>query len=634
MRRLAPLLSAALAVVLARPCTAAAGDWPHLRGPRYDAVSDETGLADSWPERGPPVLWERELGQGFSSFVAVGGRAFTQFQSVTTGQCVVCLDAETGSTLWQQHVDAPWQSAGAYPGPYATPTWHAGRIYYSSPHGTVGCLDAATGDPVWSVNVVRDYHSRGIGFGYACTPLVEGEKVFLPVGGPGASVVALNAADGSLAWKSGDDPASYCPAFPITVAGRRQIVAYLQNALAGLDPDTGKILWRQSLSSDYDEHSAWPLVAGSDLLISAPFRVGTRSFRAEPDGSFTPKWMSREMSNDVASSVVVGGHVYGFDLAELQARIYRPSRGRFVCLDAATGKLCWSTDRTGHATALAADGKLFLLNDAGTLILASASPEGYAERGRCRLLGGHCWTPPSLADGRLFVRDRERAACVYVGDPKTLRPGVVRSAGAALRWRSRFDWIRLVGREPEYPNDAPAVAELKRWFLACAAGVFLPAAVLGALAAAVALRGWRWATASGTFWLTAFVLGIAATPVLSTRLESFVCTWPASLYAALAVTLRATVRAERRPDRRRARWEARGVILLFVGVVLGYYSLCKAVGLMTLWAFIPGFLPALVFAVPAAKVRWRPVALACDVCGFAAYFWVSGLGIGWRAYLH
>lgn len=631
MRQLTPLLAAVLASALALASPAVAGDWPHLRGPRYDAVSDETGLADSWPARGPPVLWAHDPGQGFSGFVVAGGRAFTQFQSMTDGHCVVCLDAETGATLWQQHVDAPWQPGGAYPGPYATPTWHAGRVYYSSPHGTVGCLDAATGDAVWSVNVVRDHHSRGIGFGYACTPLVEDGKVFLPVGGPRASVVALSTADGSLVWKSGDDPASYCPAFPITVAGRHQIVAYLQNALAGFDPDTGKILWRETLSSDYDEHSAWPLLAGSDLLISAPFRAGTRSYHAEPGGTFSAKWISRELSNDVASSVVVGGHVYGFDLAELQARIYRPSRGRFVCLDAATGKLCWSTDRTGHATALAADGKLFLLNDTGTLILASASPEGYTERGRCQVLSGLCWTPPSLANGRLFLRDRERAVCVYVGDPKTLRPGVGWIAPPPARWR--FEWTRLLGREPEYPNDAPSVADLRRWFLACAGGVFLPAALLAVLAAAAARRGWRGAAAGGTFWLTTFALGIAATPVLSTRLEAFTCTWPASLYSALAVTLRATVRAEQRADRRRARWQARGVIVLFVGVVLGYYQLCKVVGLMTLWAFLPGFLPALVFAVPAAKVRWRAASLACDVCGFAAYFWVSGLGIGWRSHL-
>jgi hypothetical protein len=74
-------------------------------------------------------------------------------------------------------------------------------------------------------------------------------------------------------------------------------------------------------------------------------------------------------------------------------------------------------------------------------------------------------------------------------------------------------------------------------------------------------------------------------------------------------------------------------MVLFLAVVLGYYLLCKTVGLMTLWAFLPGFLPALLFAVPAAKFRRAPVAFACDACGFATYFWVSGLGIGWRTFI-
>src|SRR5947209_5797221 len=76
----------------------AATDWPHLRGPNYDAVSAETGLADAWPPDGPPVLWSRDLGQGYSGFVVVGRRAFTQAQTLA-GQVVLCLDRDTGQTL-------------------------------------------------------------------------------------------------------------------------------------------------------------------------------------------------------------------------------------------------------------------------------------------------------------------------------------------------------------------------------------------------------------------------------------------------------------------------------------------------------------------------------------------------------
>src|SRR5689334_19385778 len=66
--------------------------WPQWRGPTFDCISTETGLADSWPEAGPPVLWNREIGQGYSSFIAVGPHVFTLTQTLYE-QMVVCLDA-------------------------------------------------------------------------------------------------------------------------------------------------------------------------------------------------------------------------------------------------------------------------------------------------------------------------------------------------------------------------------------------------------------------------------------------------------------------------------------------------------------------------------------------------------------
>src|SRR5687767_14588070 len=83
---------AVLMAALSWATSVPADDWPQLRGPRGDGVSAESGLADHWPERGPPVLWSRDLGQGYSSFAVVGGRAYTQYQSVF-GQYVICLDS-------------------------------------------------------------------------------------------------------------------------------------------------------------------------------------------------------------------------------------------------------------------------------------------------------------------------------------------------------------------------------------------------------------------------------------------------------------------------------------------------------------------------------------------------------------
>src|SRR5262249_3016460 len=131
-------------------------DWPHLRGPQYDGNSPEKGLLDAWPDGGPPLLWTHPLGQGDSGFVAAGGSVVTRFQS-GTGQYVICLDADAGTEIWRRRVDWAWRPAGAYPGPFATPTWDAGRLYYSTPAGLVGCLDAEDGRPIWSINIVAKY---------------------------------------------------------------------------------------------------------------------------------------------------------------------------------------------------------------------------------------------------------------------------------------------------------------------------------------------------------------------------------------------------------------------------------------------------------------------------------------------
>ncbi len=247
--------------------------WPHVRGPDYDGLSRESGLADSWPPEGPPLLWTAELGRGYSGLIAAQGRVYTHTQTLTE-QHVVALDAETGRRLWEYRCGWPFDPAGMYPGPRATPTWHDGRLYFAAPDGLVGCLDAATGRHVWSVNLAAKFGTRGVDFGYACSPLVEDGKVILPAGGERASVVALDAETGATVWTSGDEPASYCSCVPITFHGNRQVVAFLQNVLDGYDLTSGQLLWRTAYSSGYDEHAAIPLYQDPFLLAAVPFRGG------------------------------------------------------------------------------------------------------------------------------------------------------------------------------------------------------------------------------------------------------------------------------------------------------------------------------------------------------------------------
>ncbi|NQT16913.1 MAG: PQQ-like beta-propeller repeat protein, partial [Planctomycetes bacterium] len=623
--------------------------WPHLRGPHYNGISAETGLADSWPPEGPPVLWIREIGQGYSAFTAAEGRVYTQTQS-TYSQSVVSLDGDTGRPIWQHRYGWPYDGAGMYPGPRATPTYSDGRVYFAGPRGLIGCLDAADGRLVWSVNVLETFDGKGSHFGYACSPLVEQDMVILPVGGEGASLVALHARDGSARWTSGDEPSSYCSAIPITLAGRRHVVAFLENTLVLVDLKTGHPLWKQDFSSGYDEHSAFPLYEEPHLMVTSPFRGGSEMVRldcvdpapsadAPSEVAATRVWFSRKMSNDVASSVAVDGYVYGFDLRDIQSKAHRPSRGKFTCMELETGDVLWTTDQAGHASLLVADGKLILFNDTGQVLLVRATPERYEELARTQVFGDEiCWTAPALDRGRLYLRTPTKAACLYLGRPENLSRELLDAArpAAEIPKPRRFDYTRLLGGEREYPADRPTPQELASWYVVCLLAVFGVAAI----AAAVVYLGLRWPfpvaarrSSRVVFWTAAFALGLAATTVLNTRGHAFVFTWPASLFVVHQVTLIAVLQRSRQGQDAGSWWFPAAMGLAFFAAALGYFHVCRALALAAEWLFLLGFLPSWPVAIPAAfRLRGdvHPIEdLLWALLSFSLYYWASGAYLIW-----
>lgn len=118
--------------------------WPTIRGAAFDGHSPENEIADQWPAEGPPVLWSRELGQGYSAFIAWDKYVATQYQQLS-GQYIICMAADSGKTKWEFRYDWPYDPAGVYPGPRSTPTFDSGFVYFTSPSGQVGCLNADTG---------------------------------------------------------------------------------------------------------------------------------------------------------------------------------------------------------------------------------------------------------------------------------------------------------------------------------------------------------------------------------------------------------------------------------------------------------------------------------------------------------
>lgn len=627
--------------------------WPFVRGPQYDGHSPEKHLADSWPQDGPPVLWSRPLGQGYSSFIAWDHRVATQYQTLA-GQYVVCMDADTGKTIWEHRYAWPYEPASVYPGPRSTPTYSGGRVYFATPRAQIGCLAADDGQLMWQVDLQRRYGGKGADFGYSCAPLVIDEMVLMPVGGAGCAMVALDATDGSPVWKSGDDAASYTPAQPISFAGRKLVLGYLQNALVCFDRTDGRIVWREVLSHGYAEHAAWPIYREPNLWISQPFQAGSQLFEltGRSGQSLRLVWASRLMSNDIFSSVLVDGAICGFDLREAQAKAHRPSRGQFRSIRMSDGRPLWAVEsppihqphgtargQIGHCTVTVADGKLILLTDTGELILARATSKQYEELARARILGGQlCWTRPALHRGRLFARNASRAVCVYLGMPALLAPAISARAltTADIPQSAYFDLAALViGVEPEYAFDRPSNRWLIEWFLISWLGILGGSAVVGMSLACLLPPDRRGAAAIRLFLVFAFVLGAIGTTLLSRCRDDFVFTWPVCLFVAFHVVIRGTYRAQNGAKSRANLFRNILVLSFFVAVCGIYFLLCRRLSLVFEWTFLCGFLGAVPFLMLAQVgnarrhlvIIWQMVTISL---AFAAFYWSSVLVLVWK----
>jgi outer membrane protein assembly factor BamB len=604
-------------------------------------------------------LWVRKAGAGYSSLIAWQGRVATQWQTLA-GQFVVCLDANSGKTLWRYRYDWPYLPGSVYPGPRSSPTYWKGRVLFAAPDGLVGCLDAKSGKEVWSTNLKERFQGQGTDFGCSASPVVVGGKVVLPVGGHGASIVALDAVSGEVVWRAGDDPASYASVLPITYQGRRLLVGYLQNSLVCHDLETGEVVWRRPLSRGYDEHSSWPIYREPYLWVASAFRGGSELLEIagteEEKLELRPVWSSQLLSNDILSSVLVGEAIYGFDVSDAQAKTHRPTRGSFRCLSFREGKELWATSSerrsrrlaqagsvpgqsVGHACVLYADDKLVLLNDTGELILARATEAGYSELGRTRILGGEiCWTQPILYRNRIYARNQSRIICVYLGRADQLDARVLETAIPAteLPQPQYVDLTAmLLGVEPEYAFDIPSRQWLINWFFTAWPGIL---GVSWGLAYATCqfprLRTGGNA-ARRLSWSLAFVLGAIGTPLLSRWCNDFVFTWPVCVFVTFHATVHQLYRVQNESGRRIS-WRARLVGLGFLASCLAYFLICRRLSLVFEWVFLCGFPAALPLSLAAAFLfrqrRWYGAwELLMSSAAFAAFYWSSVGVLAWKA---
>ena len=407
-------------------------DWPQFLGPNRDGVYAGGDLVAAIPPGAkPPVLWQAEVGEGWSSPVVVDGRVLIHHR-LKDEAVLDCLEADTGKKVWSAKLPTDYVDGfGFDAGPRATPAVADGRVVTFGAEGTLAAWDLATGKPLWSVDTVKVYGARKGFFGLAPSPVVEGDRVIATIGGTTVpdfplavpTVVAFDVRTGAINWPNGTvahAEAGYSSPTVATLGGERRVVAVDRAELLLLraaDQD-GRVVAapfpfrsRQNASVN----AATPLVVGDEIFVSAAYDVGAKLLKFEPtgggkggEGKLRVVWANDEsMSNHYATCVVRDGMLYGF-----HGRQDQPPGPELRCVEWATGKVRWSVPDLGAGTVTLAGDTLLVLTEKGVLILAAATPEGFKELGKAQILGFDTRAYPAIAGGKLYARGKDKLVCV------------------------------------------------------------------------------------------------------------------------------------------------------------------------------------------------------------------------------
>jgi outer membrane protein assembly factor BamB len=404
-------------LVLCSTLSLGAADWPQWRGPNRDGKSADTGLLKQWPADGPKLLWTaRGLGQGYGSISGKGDRLYA-IGDLPDANYLMALAADGGKVVWSTKVGKAgkcgppgWEFAG----PRCTPTVDGDRVFAVDQWGEFVCVNAADGREQWRRNYLKDLGAeKPPEWGYSESPLVDGDQVVVTPGGPKGAVVALNKKTGDLIWQSKEftDAAQYASIVLAEIGGVRQYVQLTAANVVGLSPKDGSVLWKAPRKGNVAVIPT-PIVAGNDVYVTSGYGVGCNLFKVTVnDGKFLAEevYANKVMASHHGGAVLVGTQLYG----------YSEGKG-LTCQDLKTGEALWAEkEKIKKGCVSFADGLLYCREeDSGTMILVEASPAGFAEKGRFSQpdrATEKAWSHPSIANGRLYLRDQDLLLCYDVG---------------------------------------------------------------------------------------------------------------------------------------------------------------------------------------------------------------------------
>jgi outer membrane protein assembly factor BamB len=388
--------------------------WTKWGGPYGNFHTDATGIKDVWPASGPPVVWKRTLGEGYSSPSVEGDVLYTMYGR-RGEEVVIAANAATGRTLWEHVTPMTFISDAAREmgnGPYATPLIIGDRLFTTGVAGRLQCFDKKSGKVLWTQQLIDDHKGSVMLYGYAPSPVAFRELIVVPVGGRGRAIMAFNQSDGKVAWSRNDYGNAYSTPLLLNVGGLEQMAAIVDGAVIGVNPHNGDLQWAVPFKADFSIAISTPVWGPDNLMfVSSEYNAGAKVFELQVQGQRTTAkelWSSNRLRLHHGNAIRIGDAIY-FSSGG------KGSQAILSAVDARSGAVLWQQRSIEKASFVYADNKLITLDQDGNLMIAYPSPQGFKIAAKAPMMTRLSWTPPVLVGTRLYLRDRATMMAVELG---------------------------------------------------------------------------------------------------------------------------------------------------------------------------------------------------------------------------
>lgn len=395
-----------------------ADNWPQWRGPFLNGISSEKNLPTRWSGE-ENVTWKLAMPSWTGATPIIWGERI--FLNVAEGDDLYlwCVDRKKGELLWKKHLSAGNTKMRKQNMSSPSPVTDGKNVWVMTGTGILKAFDF-TGAELWMRDVQKDYGRFGLNWGYASSPLLYEDALFVQVlhgmrTDDPSYVMRIDKKTGKTLWKVDratqairESPDSYTTPALLKYGKNVEIVITGGDCVTGHDPATGKELWRAN-GLNPDNNPNYRIVASPIVyegVVYAPTRVKPLlALRSGGRGDVTElnKLWSFANGPDVPTPVTDGKYFYVVD-----------DRGIMWCLDAKTGQAIWGPQRikpgTYSSSPVLADDKLYLTNEDGLTTVIKAGPkfEVLAENN----LNDYTLSSPAISDGQIFMRTAQFLYCI------------------------------------------------------------------------------------------------------------------------------------------------------------------------------------------------------------------------------